>query len=283
MSVRALSAIVVSLSVSLAIAGCDQTGTIFKQLNINDGTGVSLDARQRTILVKTNAGPQQNRDVVCAEPSPDAMVARAAAIAAQAGGGSSGGAAAQGGFSSSSAESAASIGLRTQTITILRDMLYRACEGFMNGVISEFEYNAIVVNMDKTIVNALATDGLAGTPVAPAVTIGTEAGGSAESEATGGTGRNEDGSQQTAANSTGEVETNAGATTSKIQTISSKTGVNKDTAEALTRVAIGMQNQRRLPVMCMSLLAHRQQYIEAHPAVVKFCKHLFRHAVHSKK
>ena len=44
------------------------------------------------------------------------------------------------GLGASSSETSASIGLRTQTITLLRDGLYRLCEAYMNGAVDEIQY-----------------------------------------------------------------------------------------------------------------------------------------------
>ena len=62
-------------------SGCAGAGTkTFESFNINEGTSVSIDATQRVILVKQT---KEGR-LVCAEPSPDAVVAASAQIAAKA-------------------------------------------------------------------------------------------------------------------------------------------------------------------------------------------------------
>ena len=70
--------------------------------------------------------------MVCAEPSPDALSSFASSIsgsAAVTGEGS-------GSLASALSEAAGSIGLRTQSITLMRDALYRVCEAYYNGAIS---------------------------------------------------------------------------------------------------------------------------------------------------
>lgn len=171
----------------LGLSGC--SGTIFKPINIDKGKSVSVDARQRLVLVTKNGGKHGTRQVVCAEPSPDAIVARASAVAAGLQGGITGASDEDkknlaAGLGASSSETSASIGLRTQTITLLRDGLYRLCEAYMNGAVDEIQYNVALVNMDKLMTSLLAIDSIAGTAVAPAVAISA---GRASASAGGGT------------------------------------------------------------------------------------------------
>lgn len=270
---RRIAITITTVGVALAAAGCD--GVIFKELDINDGSGVSLDARQRAILVNEKGGPNGNRRVVCAEPSPDALAAKAASIAASIGA-ASGNKSAQGALAAASSETAASIGLRTQTIQILRDQLFRACEGYMNGVVTKFQYNAIVLNMDRVIVNALATDALAGTPTAPAVAIGTSA--------------NSNGQSTTSGDSEKKVtDAEADANTNSLEGAFHNAVINNQTfdrhrSEALTRIAIGMQRQPRTHILCLSLLSEPTEN-GGKPHVDKdvreYCRHVFRHATHA--
>jgi len=71
--------------------------------------------------------------MVCTEPSPDALSAFASAIGAGASVPTQGAASASGALH----EAAASIGLRTQSITLMRDSLYRLCEAYYNGQLSK--------------------------------------------------------------------------------------------------------------------------------------------------
>lgn len=167
-----LQALAVSL-IAMSITACD--GVIHKKISIDNGKGLSLGARQRTILVTQHGGKSGNQQVVCAEPSPDVFAVRAASAAASLRGplgGTSpqGQQAAAGGFGFSSTEAAATIG-RTQTIQLLRDGLYRLCEAYMNGAVDETQYNVALVNMDKVMTSLLAIDAIGGTPVPPLVGI----------------------------------------------------------------------------------------------------------------
>ena len=260
---------------SLLILGGCSNGTIFKEVNIDDGTGVSVDARQRITYVTKKGGPGtegNRRQVVCAEPSPDAIVAQAAALAAQASGGTQ---AARGaaGVAASLSESAASIGLRTPTIQLLRDNLFRACEAYMNGAINSFQYNIMLTNMDRVMVSLLAVDVLGAAPVAPPVAIGTSSnantsGGNQQSQDDG-TGdkdqveKEEDDKEKTAKPPTLLVAANSKSTNAAIGSVTINKPDNKHSAEAITRVVQMITEGRkgaRWIAQCMGLLTQMDTF-----------------------
>ena len=113
------------------------------------GKGVLIDIKQRAIL-SSKVGEQ----VFCAEPSPDSLSSYAAALnvsykdIAEASGGVG--------------ESAAFVGLRTQTIQLLRDSLYRLCESYMSGVIDRTKYAFLMSRYQKNMVALLAIEQLTG-------------------------------------------------------------------------------------------------------------------------
>ena len=80
--------------------------------------------------------------VVCAEPSPDVALAIAQSfgfgISIFAGGSGQG----AGSGSGATAEGIAQLGERTQSIQLLRDQMYRACEAYANGAITGTTYRA---------------------------------------------------------------------------------------------------------------------------------------------
>lgn len=152
----------------VALWGCDST--ITKPVTL-DQNSYSLSAEQRVFLSRDRAtldGSPARQRVTCAEPSPDALKAVAQSLSAQAQAAGYGG----GGLSTSSAESAASIGLRTATIQLLRDGLYRICEAYANGALSEFGYALALSNFDEIMIRLISVEGLTGTRQAPQVTIG---------------------------------------------------------------------------------------------------------------
>ena len=150
------------LVMSIAIlSGCANFNSIGRSSSLGgiDNTknvAIHLDAQQRVVLSK------KDMDKVCSEPNPDAMAAYAAALGLgvqmpRFGGGSL----AQGGSSSIS-----DIGLRTQSITLMRDVLYRICEASMNDQITKNHVPTLLGRgMDLTAV-VLATEQLTGAVVA---------------------------------------------------------------------------------------------------------------------
>jgi hypothetical protein len=152
---------------------------IFRSFDLDSNDSLSVDAKQRLVFVTQRGGRHGNRQIVCAEPSPDALSATAAAASAAfalpTAGGAGAGGPAQGGLSAGRSESAASIGLRTQSIQLLRDGLYRACEAYMNGAIDETQYTLLLLNIDRLMVTLVGVDAIGGTPIAPPVVVSASA------------------------------------------------------------------------------------------------------------
>jgi hypothetical protein len=109
---------------------------------------------------------------VCAEPSPDALSAIAASqgldlsfkddlSASQA---------------MSFAESAGSIGLRTQSIQLMRDAMYRICEGYLSGALSHGAYETLHRRLQNSMVAILAIEQLTGAVRARQLILGGSAG-----------------------------------------------------------------------------------------------------------
>ena len=132
----------------MIISACesDRPGTSFRTLSANDGQSISIDAHQRAIITTEVLDERGHRRVIsCAEPSPDAFASINSSldfsIAAQLEN--------KGSISTKSLETlttAASDALnaRNATIQLLRDGLYRACEAYATGALSQNEYVGIV-------------------------------------------------------------------------------------------------------------------------------------------
>lgn len=168
------------------LSGCTlaEFNSINRQFNPTHGDSRLIDAKQRAIisharLGKNGADGKPAHFVVCAEPSPDALQATAAALEGSGAfdnGNAEGALQAAAGFS----ESAASIGLRTQSIQLLRDSYYRNCEGFANGALDEVAFNVVHQRFQNHTVALLAIEQLTGAAIAPAVAIAATAEGSSE-------------------------------------------------------------------------------------------------------
>jgi hypothetical protein len=159
------------LATALLLSGCGAQEFFFnKDVSLTPGHGQMSDIKQRGVFVQSRPDSEGvPSPVVCAEPSPDAMSAVAASLAARADISDSG----SGAFASSVNESVASVGLRTQTIQLLRDGFYRMCEGYMSGALTGEDYSIMQRRYQANMLALLAIEQLTGTVRAPAVALDT--------------------------------------------------------------------------------------------------------------
>lgn len=172
----AVAAILASLSACSA-----NRNAIFRHQPIaGDPAAVTvIDAKQRVILSakKTisvaNSSTTHGRQF-CTEPSPDVFAVLAQALSA---GGSFGKSvdpkaievALTGAFSSS--EQGSTIP-RTQTINMLRELMFRTCERYLNGGIGEFELPLQAIRDQRLMVSILAIEQLTGAVTPKPIVIG---------------------------------------------------------------------------------------------------------------
>lgn len=159
----------VRTSVSLAallLGGCAQFTTSTKSIDLRDSS-VAIDVKQRVVFSQNRSdfgtdGKQRTNTVVCAEPSPDALTVLGASggLSINTGTGKVGNA------SAAFAESGASIGLRTQSIQLLRDAMYRLCEGYAAGAVSDSDFAAMQRRYQSTMMGLIAIEQLTGPIVA---------------------------------------------------------------------------------------------------------------------
>jgi len=169
-SAKAITKLMVLTSIFL-VSGCaslthynkKSTSDIGKD---NNQQTLSIDAKQRVVLTTVNS----NQIRTCAEPSPDALSAIAASQGFSLNDGSL-----EAALNSSLSEGASSIGLRTQSIQLMRDAMYRLCEGYMSGSLDNLTFETLQRRFQTTMVAILAIEQLTGTVRAPAVSIGGDA------------------------------------------------------------------------------------------------------------
>jgi hypothetical protein len=157
------------LSIIPLLNGC---GAHFNSIYRAHETGqndmiISEDAKQRVVLRLKRRGDSSGV-VTCAEPQPDALTVHAATGAANL-------ALPQGpsvGGSGASSEAGTIIGLRTQTITLLRDQSYRICEAYINGAVGELDYAQLLRRNQVMLTAVLAIEQLTGAVVGPSAAIG---------------------------------------------------------------------------------------------------------------
>ena len=105
-----------------------------------------MDVKQRVVFSQKRPPDKDDKGdakgnsavMVCAEPSPDALTVL----------GVSGGLSLNNGQSATNAtadlsESGAFVGLRTQSIQLLRDAMYRLCEGYASGAVTDTDFAAM--------------------------------------------------------------------------------------------------------------------------------------------
>jgi hypothetical protein len=152
--------IVVSVVTAGLLVGCANISTISRRTELPDaGIAIHLDPTQRLVFAK--------KDMICAEPSPDALQSYAASISL----GLS--APSQGAISLADAlqTNAGSIGLRTQSITLMRDELYRICEEAYNGKLSSLAVLQMMQRSQDLTLGVLAIEQLTGAVVARQVLL----------------------------------------------------------------------------------------------------------------
>lgn len=136
------------LCATLLIAGCTipRRSTLTLQAEDRIVTGV-----ERTTVLN---GAAYKERIICAEPSPDAIKA----IAASGSLSKSDLLAINGAYQ----ESGANIGLRTQSIQLLRDQLYSLCQAYANGVINRDRYMMYLTRNQRNTVAIMAIEQLTG-------------------------------------------------------------------------------------------------------------------------
>lgn len=120
---------------------------------------IHLDAQQR-LFIATAQG-------YCAEPSPDALASYAASLGFDLDIFNQG----SGSLTQALKNDAASIGLRTQSITLMRDALYRMCEASNNGHLDETEVAAFLRRSQDLTAVVLAIEQLTGAVAANQVIL----------------------------------------------------------------------------------------------------------------
>ena len=145
----------------LALAGCANLNTVERQTTLaGGGVAVHLDAPQRVTI-------SNSKGWACSEPSPDALQAYASSLGMGFGGPSAGSVSVAQALSAS----AGSIGLRTQSITLMRDALFRICELYFNGAINKEAAIQLLQRSQDLTLGVLAIEQLTGAVVAQQVML----------------------------------------------------------------------------------------------------------------
>lgn len=142
---------VIGLSACANLTSIGRTTRLAEPSSTSRGKAIHLDAQQRLVVVN-------NLQRFCAEPNPDAMAAYAAGLSA----GLSQGKGTSGSAAAALQSAAGSIGLRTQSITLMRDALYRLCEAHLNDAINDVQAAVLLGRSQDLTAVALAVEQLTG-------------------------------------------------------------------------------------------------------------------------
>lgn len=152
---------------SISFIGCANLQTISRDTSIpkydvnGSGKAIHLDAQQRLVIV--------NRfQQYCAEPSPDALAAYASSLGLSVSDPSKQALS----FANSLQSSTSNIGLRTQSITLMRDSLYRICEAYSNGKLNDMQVSSLLTRSQDYMTVILAVEQLTGTVIGEQVILG---------------------------------------------------------------------------------------------------------------
>lgn len=151
-----------TLGFVLAESGCSEFNT--KHIRIGEAAGLATRADIRVITERPDPYPvkdEKHPTVVCAEPSPDVALALSRALTAEAHAKTKAGveAGASGGYQTN--EAALALAGRTSAVVALRDGLFRACEGYANGIIGRDSYALILSQYGDLLVTLILGDSAA--------------------------------------------------------------------------------------------------------------------------
>jgi hypothetical protein len=145
----------VGVSALLALSACANLNTIHRTTDLpDDGKAIHLDAAQRMIHV-TKDGK------ACAEPTPDALQSYASAFGGTLSAGPDGAS-----ISNALRANAASVGLHSQSITLMRQQLFNICEYAQNKWLNDADVMLLMERSQDLTLGILAIEQLTGAVVA---------------------------------------------------------------------------------------------------------------------
>ncbi len=187
------TAVIAALPIILSLSACntaEKTGTFAETRELNGGR-VLLNTPELRAVFQTEVGRDSRhgrvtpRVISCVEPSADvAKVVGSsfnvgAALSAKLPNGIDPNIALA--IANSTAGAVAQLGERMATIQLLRDGLFRACEAYANGALSDISYAVLLSRYDDTMVTLLANELAAGNFGRSLAAASSEAGGSSRS------------------------------------------------------------------------------------------------------
>lgn len=144
----------------IMLTGCNHL-TYYKELEADKRLAIVTEKQEF-------AGNKEfTRKITCSEPSPDALTALAASLSGESKTGVN--------IAAAYSENVASIGLRTQSIQLLRDQLYSICQAYANQGLSSYTYQTLLAKNQQNTIALMAIEQLTGVLKAPNVKLTTTA------------------------------------------------------------------------------------------------------------
>jgi hypothetical protein len=141
-----------------ALSGCARFNSIHRTTpllkNEDVAEAISVDAKQRFLL----SGKRDGVPIFCSEPSPDVFSVFSAALEAQ----GSKAEAFTAALKMATSESGGTVGIRTESIQLLRDAMYRICEAYLSRGIDPEQYSDMLRRYQKSMVTLIAIEQLTG-------------------------------------------------------------------------------------------------------------------------
>lgn len=176
-----IAKILLPIVLPLITASCANWNSIHRQsdLTATETQIISVDAKQRHLVsvfrpeLDTEGGidPAKSKRIICAEPSPDVFSVYSAALEANAGKAEE----LQAALKLATGETGATIGLRTESIQLLRDAMYRLCEAYAADGIEKKDYVSLLSKYQKSMVSLIAIAQLTGAVRPPQIVISNQA------------------------------------------------------------------------------------------------------------
>lgn len=155
--------LVLALLLACLLGGCAYLTTYNHDFKQGKTYVDAMDVKQRVVFTqdvpivdKDGRATNKSYTVTCAEPSPDALTV----LAGSGGLSLADGTGKTANLSGALSESGAFVGLRTQSIQLLRDQLYRLCEAYASGGMNGPEFRAMQRRFQSTVLGLLAIEQL---------------------------------------------------------------------------------------------------------------------------
>lgn len=147
--------ILAATALVLSVSACANLHTINRATDVpGEGKVIHLDAPQRIVHIN-------KKGEACSEPTPDALQAYISSL-----GGAVGNASNSASVSSALSANAQSVGLHSQSITLMREHMFRMCELAQNGWLSDGDIMLLMERSQDLTMGVLAIEQLTGAMVA---------------------------------------------------------------------------------------------------------------------